>query len=221
MHSQGDTARTYYSEKLKRYGATARGVDWPSAASQYLRFVQLLKVCDFSRPFSINDFGCGYGALLEYFEYRRPEVAIRYHGIDISPPMIAAAELRWKQNTLATFAIDSACRDIADYSIASGVFNVKLGWSVEEWEGYIKSILIDLHAKSRHGLSVNFMLPLDEPSDEQSLYRTRPDHWIDFMKELGCCAATISDYGLREFTLLVRISSSGKPPGPQTDPGHK
>jgi SAM-dependent methyltransferase len=206
MYSQGDTARTYYSEMLKRHGATARGVDWPSAASQYLRFVQLLKLCDFSRPFSINDFGCGYGALLEYFEYRRPAVAIRYHGIDISPPMIEAAELRWKHNTLATFSVDSQCRDVADYSLASGVFNVKLDWPIEEWEAYIKSILTDLCAKSRRGFSVNFMLPLEQPSGEQLLYRTGPDRWMDFLKELDCSAEQISDYGLREFTLLARNS---------------
>jgi SAM-dependent methyltransferase len=213
MSSQGDTARTYYSEKLKQHGATARGVDWPSAASQYLRFVQLLKLCDFSRPFSINDFGCGYGALLEYFEYRHPEAAIRYHGIDISPPMIEAAELRWKHHAPARFSIGSECHDAADYSLASGVFNIKLDWPVGEWEAYVKSILINLRAKSRRGFSVNFMLPLDEPSDEQSLYRTTPDRWMDFLKELDCSAEQISDYGLREFTLLARIPSIGEAPG--------
>ncbi len=207
MHRQRETARTYYSEKLRLHGATARGVDWPSAASQYLRFVQLLRVCDFSRPFSINDFGCGYGALLEYFEFRRPGVAIRYHGIDISPPMIEAAQRIWKHNTLATFSIGSECPDVADYSFASGVFNVRLDCATEAWEAYIESILIDLHAKSRLGFSVNFMLPL-EASDEQSLYRTRPDRWLDFLKALGCATEQVSDYGLREFTLLARIPSN-------------
>ncbi len=208
MYSQGNTARTYYSEKLKRYGATARGVDWPSAASQYLRFVQLLRICDFGRPFSINDFGCGYGALLEYFEFRPPNVAIRYHGVDISPPMIEAAELRWKHNKQATFSIGSECPDLADYSLASGVFNVKLDWPVEAWESYVKSILIDLRAKSRRGIAVNFMLPLDEPDSEHRLYRTLPDRWINLLEELGCSVEQISDYGLREYTLLARIAAS-------------
>ena len=208
MYSQGDTARTYYSEKLKRHGATARGVDWPSAASQYLRFVQLLKVCDFSGPFSINDFGCGYGALLEYFEFRPPAVAIRYHGIDISPPMVEAAQLRWMHDKQAKFSIGSECPDVADYCLASGVFNVKLDWPVEAWESYIKSILIDLCAKSRRGFAVNFMLPLEQPSGEHRLYRTLPDRWINLLEELGCSVEQISDYGLQEFTLLARIPAS-------------
>jgi len=206
MYSQGDTARTYYSEKLRRHGATARGVDWPSAASQYLRFVQLLKVCDFSRPFSINDFGCGYGALLEYFEYRPPGVAILYHGIDISPAMIEAATHRWRHNTQATFSMDSTCRETADYSLASGVFNVKLNWPVEDWEAYVGSILSDLRANSRLGFSVNFMLPPEQSLEEPLLYRPLPDRWTDYLKALGCAVEQISDYGLREFTLLARIA---------------
>jgi hypothetical protein len=34
-----------------------------------MRFVQLLKLRDFMSPFSLNDLGCGYGAL------RRPEIS--------------------------------------------------------------------------------------------------------------------------------------------------
>ena len=206
MSSQADTARTYYSEKLKRHGATALGVDWPSAASQYLRFVQLLKVCDFSRPFSINDFGCGYGALLEYFEYRHPTAVIHYHGIDISPPMIEAAKRRWRCNTRAKFSTDSTCQEIADYSLASGVFNVKLNWPVDEWEAYVGAILTDLRANSRRGFAVNFMLPLEEPPEQPLLYRTRPEQWTDCLNALGCSVEQISDYGLREFTLLARMA---------------
>lgn len=206
MSRHSDMARAYYSEKLKRHGATARGVDWPSIASQYLRFVQLLKVCDFSRPFSINDFGCGYGALLDYFEYRHREAAILYHGIDISPPMIEAAKLRWQHNTRANFSTDSRCEGIADYSLASGVFNVKLNWPIDEWEPYVSSILSDLRANSRRGFAVNFMLPFEESSEEPLLYRTRPQRWMDYLTALGCSVEQVSDYGLREFTLLARTA---------------
>ena len=93
------------------------------------------------------------------------------------------------------------------------MFNIKLDWPVEEWETYVKSILTNLRAKSRRGFSVNFMLPLEEPSDEQSLYRTTPAHWMDFLKELDCSAEQVSDYGLREFTLLARIFSIGEAAG--------
>jgi SAM-dependent methyltransferase len=205
-----DTVRDYYTSALKRHGAAPLGVDWPSAASQYLRFVQLLQICDFSNDFSLNDFGCGYGALLRYFAYRRPGVAIRYYGVDISPDMIEAAQLLWKHNDLASFSVGSECSGVADYSLASGVFNVRLSWPVEQWESYIETILRDLRAKSRLGFSVNLMLPLDQASDsDQVLYRVQPQRWTEFIENrLECGVEQVPFYGLREFTLLARIHPS-------------
>src|SRR5688572_8851713 len=77
----------YYRQRVKIHGPTARGVDWNSAESQALRFEQLLRVCENAEPFSINDYGCGYGALVEYMSHRG--YRSRYHGFDISEPMIA------------------------------------------------------------------------------------------------------------------------------------
>ena len=51
--------KSYYSEKVLQFGATPAGVDWSSPESQQLRFKQLVKLCDGSTIFSINDWGCG------------------------------------------------------------------------------------------------------------------------------------------------------------------
>ena len=53
----------YYAEKLERFGATARGVDWNGSASQVLRFAQLLRAVNHDGDASVIDYGCGYGAL--------------------------------------------------------------------------------------------------------------------------------------------------------------
>ena len=58
-----DAVSAYYSGTLQRFGAMPLGVDWPNRLNQELRLVQLLKVCDLSAPRSLNDVGCGYGAL--------------------------------------------------------------------------------------------------------------------------------------------------------------
>lgn len=205
MHRLRETVGNYYSEKLKRHGAAPCGVDWPSTASQFLRFAQLVKVCDVSRPFSLNDFGCGYGALLAYLADRHPPVVVTYRGIDIAPDMIGAARQRWSQTPRAEFAVGSACGALADYSVASGVFNVRLGWPVATWESYVQSVLSDLHASSRIGFSVNFMSPQADAAAGENLYRAEPERWIGFCAgALGCAVEPISRYGLPEFTLLVR-----------------
>ena len=76
----------YYTAKVSRHGATPLGVDWTCIATQELRFVQLLKLCEFAAPFSLNDLGCGYGALLAYLAKRHASAAIDYLGIDLSAP---------------------------------------------------------------------------------------------------------------------------------------
>jgi SAM-dependent methyltransferase len=206
MRALRNKVRDYYSGTIERHGPTPLGVDWPNAASQYLRFVQLLKICDFERRFSLNDFGCGYGALLEFLAMRHRETEIAYHGIDISPSMVAVARDRWKGNPLATFTVDSGCGHPADYSLASGVFNVRLGQPVENWEPYIESILADIKANSRIGFAVNFMAPHDQKPTEEELYRTEPQRWVGFCEQqLDCTADLVTGYGLREFTLLARV----------------
>ncbi len=194
----------YYSGTAQRYGATPRGVDWTSAAAQYLRFVQLLKICDFSAPFSLNDFGCGYGALLEFLAFRHPKAAVAYRGIDVSPAMVEAARGRWAGRPQTTFICDRRCRTSADYSIASGVFNVRLGCPVAAWEAYVASILGNLRAVSRIGFAVNFMQPLEAQPVEANLYRTSPARWIACCHGLGCAADVVGGYGMREFTIVAR-----------------
>jgi len=202
--------RAYYSDAIDRHGPTPLGVDWPNAASQYLRFLQLLRICDFDRPFSLNDFGCGYGALLDYLAWRHRGARVTYHGIDLSPSMIAAASQRWAWRPHTTFRVASRCVKTADYSVASGVFNVRLGQPVEEWEAYVEQILHDLCDHSRIGFAVDFMSPHDAAPMENELYRTPRSRWTVFCRrELGCAVRPLAGYGLREFTLLARRKSPG------------
>jgi SAM-dependent methyltransferase len=205
MRGIRNRVRAYYSQAIERHGPVPLGVDWSSAASQYLRFLQLLKICDFDRPFSLNDFGCGYGALLEYLALRHRDARIAYVGIDLSSEMIAAARKRWGRRPHAAFRVASRCTTMADYSIASGVFNVRLGQPAETWEAYVEQIIRDLCDHSRIGFAVDFMLPHDNEPMERELYRTSKSRWVTFCRrKLGCAVRPLSNYGLREFTLLVR-----------------
>lgn len=69
----------YYSEKLIEHGVTPRGVDWNGEESQTVRFEQLCKIIDLEGSvFSLNDLGCGYGALLDYLQGMSPSCI--YHG---------------------------------------------------------------------------------------------------------------------------------------------
>ena len=199
----------YYSGRVAKHGATPRGVDWSCQATQNLRFVQLLKLCDFSTPFTLNDVGCGYGALCGFLAERHGEAGIDYLGIDLSRAMISRARRRFSGPDVR-FAVGKASPRLADYSVASGIMNVNVGYSRAVWEDFVAAMLRDIRRTSRRGFSINFMdtsIDAETSADPlaASLYRTTPQRWIEYCEcELGCSVETIDNYGMREFTLLVR-----------------
>jgi SAM-dependent methyltransferase len=198
------SVESYYTEKIIAFGPVPAGADWDSIITQDVRFLQLLKICDFSAPFALNDVGCGYGALLSYLARYHSETEIDYLGFDLSSAMISQADQLQRDLSRAGFRVAAKSPRIADYSVASGIFNVRLDQPLETWELYVGATLIDMHASSRRGFAVNFMTPDPVNDNPEGLYCTTPDTWIRFSHDqLGSSAKVIAGYGLREFTLLV------------------
>lgn len=194
----------YYSSKLVQHGATPQGVDWNGEESQTLRFAQLCKIVDTSNQFAINDLGCGYGALYDFLanEYQ----AFSYAGIDISESMIRAAEKRYQGATQARFVLSSEPDKVADYGVASGIFNVRLGRSDAEWRGYLEATLDVLDRTSSIGFAFNCLtLYSDADKMRSNLYYADPCALFDLCKRrYSRNVALVHDYGLYEFTILVR-----------------
>nr|MBP8928279.1 methyltransferase domain-containing protein [Ottowia sp.] len=154
-----DAVSAYYSGTLQRFGAMPLGVDWPNRLNQELRLVQLLKVCDLSAPRSLNDVGCGYGALRTLLSRRHRRAQIDLLGTDVSPAMVGAARRRWRHRADCAFEVAEGAVRLADYSLASGIFNVKLACPLPEWEGLVAGTLDNLKRHSRLGYAVNFIAP--------------------------------------------------------------
>lgn len=194
----------YYDEKIQTYGPTARGVDWNSPESQQMRFGQLLKLIDCSFPFTINDFGCGYGALADYLQ--KGTYQFQYCGFDISPRMIASArELYAAANWITFFNRESELPE-ADYTVASGIFNVMLDTPAEEWEKYVLKTLGTINALSRKGFAFNVLTKYsDQEFIRSDLYYADPLFFFDYCKtDFSRFVTLLHDYPLYEFTILVR-----------------
>lgn len=196
----------YYTQKIKNHGPTPLGVDWPCLPTQQLRFVQLLRLCDFANPFSLNDIGCGYGAMLAFLAKRHRGKTIDYLGVDLSPAMIAEAHQRWRKRRETKFAVANASPRMADYSVASGIFNVKLNQPEALWTQFIEKTLAAMHATSRRGFAVNFLAPLAEGAVVRpELYRAPPALWTRYCEQtFGAAVEVLENYGMREYSLLVR-----------------
>jgi SAM-dependent methyltransferase len=194
----------YYSAKLAEHGATPRGVDWNGEESQILRFEQLIKIIQQPRGFSINDLGCGYGAL---FDYLRPKYQdFSYTGCDVSSDMILAARARHATSPNIQFVVAAAPPEIADYGIASGVFNVKLGRNEAEWLDYFKATLDVLDRTSQQGFAFNCLTSYSDVDKMRDyLYYADPCDWFDYCKNMfSRHVSLLHDYGLYEFTIIVR-----------------
>jgi SAM-dependent methyltransferase len=194
----------YYDDRIQAHGPTAQGVDWNSLESQQLRFKKLLALVDRGSPFSINDFGCGYGALADYLEPALPPS--QYFGFDLSARMIDAATKLHASKSWATFVRDESELPAADYTVASGIFNVKLDTPVAAWEGYILETLQTISRLSRKGFAFNVLTKYaDAEFMRPDLYYADPLFLFDYCKKnFSRFVALLHDYPLYEFTMLVR-----------------
>lgn len=199
-----NNVKIYYNNKIDKYGPNYRGVDWNSKESQELRFKQLLKVCNRDKKFTINDFGCGYG-YLAYFMLKEG-YNFEYLGIDISDKMIIKAKELYGKYENINFIKDCDISKIADYTVASGIFNVKLKQKDSEWLDYILKILHKMSDKSKCGFSFNCLTIYSETEFlKDYLYYADPCFLFDYCKKnFSKNVALLHDYFLYEFTIIVR-----------------
>jgi SAM-dependent methyltransferase len=184
----------YYSARIASHGPGPNGVDWNSAESQELRFEQLLRICSPGDGFSLNDYGCGYGALYGYLQSRG--MNIDYRGFDVSEQMIRHATAQYGDRPHTQF----------DYTLASGIFNVRMDATEDVWREYMLASLDRMDAMSRRGFSFNCLTVYSDADRMRDyLYYADPCLLFDHCKRrYSLNVALLHDYGLYEFTLLVR-----------------
>jgi SAM-dependent methyltransferase len=193
----------YYTEKLHAHGETPQGVDWNGSEGQFIRFAQLAQVIT-APAYTINDIGCGYGAL---YEFLAPNPALQqYVGIDISVEMIDAGQRRYTHNDRVTFVHGASPVTPATYSVASGIFNVRLDRSDTEWWQYLTGVLDVMDQYSTHGFAFNCLTSYSDAEKMRDyLYYTDPCRLFDYCKRrYSRNVVLLHDYSLYEFTMIVR-----------------
>jgi SAM-dependent methyltransferase len=193
----------YYTHRLQEHGPSPRGVDWNSADGQRLRFKQLLRLHETGERFSIVDLGCGYGALAAYLE--EWGYAFDYVGVDVSPEMVAAAESGYHRSGVLFTTSDEGIAP-ADYAVASGIFNVRVGVDDDAWLAYVHETIARLDALSTRGFAFNVLTRFSDPERMRpDLYYADPHALFDHCHErYSRRVALLHDYPLYEFTILVR-----------------
>jgi SAM-dependent methyltransferase len=199
-----DQVARYYESKLATHGATPAGVDWSSEQSQIVRFEQFAGLVG-DRDASVTDYGCGYGAYLDFLRGRGHAGA--YTGFDAAPAMIAAATARHAGDARATFVNRREALGMSDFTIASGILNVRLSTPADEWAEYVKATIGDLASLSRRGFGFNVLTSYSDADKQRpDLYYADPRDMLDYcLRRWPRRVALIHDYGLYEFTVTVRL----------------
>lgn len=196
----------YYSSKLALHGATAQGVDWNGPASHELRHKQFLRLLDGALGASVLDLGCGFG---DFFRYLRAEGHQgHFVGYDVAPNMIAEASRLHGDKGGCEWRVGAKPTESADFAIASGIFNVKGEIPIETWADYVhETIDILAHAGTR-GFAFNALSLSSDPERRRpNLYYADPAKMLSHcLRRYGRSVALLQDYGLFEFTMIVRLT---------------
>ncbi|GAB4129230.1 MAG: class I SAM-dependent methyltransferase [Raineya sp.] len=196
----------FYKEQIQIYGSTPQGVNWKDAQAQEVRFSQLLKIIDAKEDFSINDLGCGYGALVEFMK-KNSYVNFQFRGYDLSEEMILQAQKTYDYPEARFYHIQQAQEmQNADYCVASGIFNKKLQLKEFEFLPYILETLEVMNEKSHRGFAFNMLTSYsDKDKQREDLYYASPTFIFDYcMRNFSKNVALLHDYKAYDFTILVR-----------------
>ena len=196
----------YFSRKLEEFGATPRGVDYNGPEAQERRFEQLARVIDPSRPFTVIDYGSGYGALFDFLA--RKNWQFEYLGVDLIEKMVVAGREAHRSFPNARFTSDENEARVCDYLLASAIFNIKLEESHENWQAHACRTLERMNALCSRGFAFNMLTKYSDPgrmSQRPDLFYGDPLFFFDFCKRsFSRNVALLHDYDLYDFTILVR-----------------
>lgn len=197
--------KEFYSRNLEEHGIGAKGVGWKNEQAQIVRFEQLQKLLPNSEGFSINDLGCGTGAFADFLNAQFSSV--NYFGYDMLEEMIRIAKTQHPNPRTHFSKIDNATEmKTADYSVASGIFNIRYGMDDKRWTQYILDTLHELSYKSKKGFAFNALTTYsDKELMKPELFYSDPLFLFDYCKKnFSKNVALLHDYYQYDFTIIVR-----------------
>lgn len=191
----------HYERRLRRYGATAKGMDWKDEASQQLRFRVLCQVCELE-GLEVHEVGAGTGHLCDFLAAHGIHAV--YSGSDLSAAMVEAAQrLHPRVSFEQCDILVSEPGRRYDVVLSSGVFQVRLDRSDDEWWRYMQAMLTRMYSMAEVAIAFNFM-------SDQVDYRSKRLYYPSVSQVLDFCRCHLSrfvvlrhDYPLHESTVYV------------------
>lgn len=194
--------RRHYEDALNSSNEPGQRVGWRNSSAQTARFdaiVGVLAPINFS---SLSDVGCGTGAFLKYL--RQSGWAGHYYGTDISPEMIWEASINATKDVRATFH-EGTLPPPAEVVVASGIFNVSLGYSDAEWSSYCRDTLSSMWKAASRAVVFNMLSTDSDPNKRQAnLSYFEPSEWLTYARSTFSTSIRLDQaYEMYDFTIAI------------------
>ena len=198
-----DKTIKYFHEKIAQYGNTARGMDYKDEKSQKIRFDQFYTLLKDSDNFSINDLGCGYGAFYSYLKEKKKNFI--YFGYDLFDEVLDLARKEHSSNRKFNVYKSKKLKK-RDFTVAGAIFNNILDNNKESWFAHILETIEDMNINSKRGFAFNMLTKYsDSEHMRDDLFYGDPLFFFDLCKKkYSRNVALLHDYGLYDFTIIVR-----------------
>ena len=142
-----------YSKAFKKYGDSPKSVMWPKGRQEE-RFNALMRFIPRESSFSILDYGCGLGHLLNFLEENYKEYD--YSGCDIVEDFIVHNSYKYKNSTFFN-SHNQRITSKYDHIVASGVFNILYTDDEVQHKNIVFKTIKMLFKQTNKSLTINFM----------------------------------------------------------------
>ena len=184
----------FYLNALKKYGQSAKGLNWHDKYSQIKRFEIITNLLepDLKENNTVIDAGCGFA---DFYLYLSKEHNINYTGYEIVDENIKLAKKNSKQRILKKDILTDKL-DYSDFYIASGSMNI-----LSRFETYLFIERCFTHAKK----GFVFNLPYGKDQSRNFNYFL-PQEIKRFAKKFDCKIITKTGYLPHDFTIYLKKS---------------
>lgn len=123
--------------------------------------------------------------------------------------MIVAARQMHGEGDDRCWHLGAAAPEACDCGLASGILNVRRGTDPAGWAGYVDETIDQIASGSTKGFGFNMLTLSSDPDKRQPhLFYADPVTMLaNCLSRYGRHVALLQDYGLWEFTVLVRLAS--------------
>jgi SAM-dependent methyltransferase len=184
----------FYKNALKKYGKSAKGLNWHDEDSQVKRFeiIRELLEDDVRSKDIIIDAGCGFGDLYPHLL----DLDIEYIGYEIVKESVKIAIKNTNQKIYKKDILTDSL-DEADFYIASGSMNI-----LSRFETFL--FIEKCFGMSKKGFIFNLPYGKD---DSKSFNYFLPQEIKHFAKKFDCEVITKSGYLPNDFTIYLKKQS--------------